>query len=76
VPRKIVTDQLRSYPAAKAEIPELDNVKHVVQLVACFWTLGLRGCRLAPRIRDSWIDSCGKERLSGCRNENIVWDAN
>ncbi|REE07539.1 transposase-like protein [Paraburkholderia sp. BL27I4N3] len=29
VPRKIVTDQLRSYPAAKAEIPELAKVKHV-----------------------------------------------
>jgi putative transposase len=29
VPRKIVTDQLRSYPAAKAEIPELVGVKHV-----------------------------------------------
>ncbi|HKR42485.1 MAG TPA: IS6 family transposase [Paraburkholderia sp.] len=29
VPRKIVTDQLRSYPAAKAEIPELTIVKHV-----------------------------------------------
>ncbi|MGV7247232.1 DDE-type integrase/transposase/recombinase, partial [Caballeronia sp. M23-90] len=29
VPRKIVTDQLRSYPAAKAEIPELANVEHV-----------------------------------------------
>ena len=29
VPRKIVTDQLRSYPAAKADIPELLNVKHV-----------------------------------------------
>ncbi|MGF6301470.1 transposase-like protein [Paraburkholderia sp. WC7.3d] len=29
VPRKIVTDQLRSYPAAKAEIPELANVRHV-----------------------------------------------
>ncbi|KWE24656.1 transposase [Burkholderia cepacia] len=28
-PRKIVTDQLRSYPAAKAELPELANVKHV-----------------------------------------------
>jgi putative transposase len=28
VPRKIVTDQLRSYPAAKAEIPELAQVKH------------------------------------------------
>src|SRR5882672_10615116 len=29
VPRKIVTDQLRSYPAARAEIAELANVKHV-----------------------------------------------
>ncbi|MFM0616099.1 IS6 family transposase [Paraburkholderia nemoris] len=28
-PRKIVTDQLRSYPAAKAELPELAGVKHV-----------------------------------------------
>ncbi|WP_257828290.1 IS6 family transposase [Burkholderia glumae] len=28
-PRKIVTDQLRSYLAAKAGIPELVNVKHV-----------------------------------------------
>jgi transposase-like protein len=26
-PRRIVTDQLRSYPAAKAEIPEIANVK-------------------------------------------------
>src|SRR5260370_21754981 len=29
MPRKIVTQQLSSYPAAKAEIPELANVKHV-----------------------------------------------
>jgi putative transposase len=29
VPRKIVTDRLRSYSAAKAEIPELVSVKHV-----------------------------------------------
>ena len=29
LPCKIVTDQLRSYPAAKAEIPELAKVKHV-----------------------------------------------
>ncbi len=28
-PRKILTDQLRSYPAAEADIPELANVKHV-----------------------------------------------
>jgi putative transposase len=29
VPRKIVTDQLRGYPAAKSRIPELAKVKHV-----------------------------------------------
>ncbi|MEM5332258.1 DDE-type integrase/transposase/recombinase, partial [Paraburkholderia sp. JHI2823] len=29
VPRRIVTDQLRSYPAAKSEIAELAHVKHV-----------------------------------------------
>jgi Transposase and inactivated derivatives len=29
VPRKIVPDQLRSYPAVKADIPELAQVKHV-----------------------------------------------
>jgi transposase-like protein len=29
VPQKIVTDQLRSYRAAKAEVPELAGVKHV-----------------------------------------------
>jgi putative transposase len=30
VPRKVVTGQLRSYPAAKADIPELAHVKHVL----------------------------------------------
>lgn len=29
VPHRIVTDQLRSYPAAKAEVPQLAKVKHV-----------------------------------------------
>jgi putative transposase len=29
VPQKLVTDQLRSYPAAKAEVPELAGVKHI-----------------------------------------------
>ena len=29
MPRRIVADQLRSYPAAKADIPELAHVKHV-----------------------------------------------
>ncbi len=36
VPRKIVTDQLRSYPAAKAEIQELASVKHVFVKYAVF----------------------------------------
>jgi putative transposase len=34
VPRKIVTDQLRSYRVAKAEIPELAHVKHVLAKAA------------------------------------------
>ncbi|CAE6723812.1 hypothetical protein R69776_01660 [Paraburkholderia nemoris] len=29
MPSRIVTDQMRSYPAAKADIPELAHVKHV-----------------------------------------------
>ncbi len=36
VPRKIVTDRLRSYPAAKSDIAELAHVKHVfVKAAAC-----------------------------------------
>jgi hypothetical protein len=34
VPRRIVTDPLRSYPAAKADIPELTHVKHVFVIAA------------------------------------------
>jgi len=34
VPRKIVADQLRSYPTVKAQIPQLGNVKHVFVKVA------------------------------------------
>jgi putative transposase len=34
VARGVRTDQLRSYPAAKAEIPELANVRHVFVKVA------------------------------------------
>lgn len=30
IPRKIVIDQLRSYPAAKADFPELTNVRHAL----------------------------------------------
>ena len=35
-PRKIVTDQLRSYPAAKAEIAQLANVRHVYVKASAF----------------------------------------
>lgn len=36
-PRKIVTDQLSSYPAAMADMPELASIKHMfVKAAACF----------------------------------------
>jgi putative transposase len=47
VPRKIVTDQLRSYPAAKADIPELAQVKHV------FVKAAARVNKTAPRTATS-----------------------
>ena len=34
VPRKIVTDQLRCYPAARADIPEPARVKHFIKAAA------------------------------------------
>ena len=34
-PRKIVTDQMRSYPAAKAEIAQLATVGHVLVTPLC-----------------------------------------
>lgn len=37
VPRTIVTDQLHSYPAAKAEVPELVGVKHA--FVKASWAI-------------------------------------
>jgi len=50
MPRKIVTDQLRSYPAAKAEIPELANVKHVfVKAAVRLNNRAERGCSRPPR---------------------------
>jgi hypothetical protein len=42
VPRKIVTDQLRSYQAAKTEIPELASVKHVFVKTAARLNKGLK----------------------------------
>ena len=53
VPRKIVTDQLRSYPAAKAEIPELAHVKHVFVKAAA---------RLNNRAEDSHQPTRRRER--------------
>ena len=60
VPRKIVTDQLRSYPAAKAEIPELVNVKHVFVKAAA---------RLNNRAENSHQPTRERERcMRGFRN--------
>src|ERR1700737_2870903 len=53
VPRKIVTDQLRSYPAAKADIRELASVKHVLVKAAA---------RLNNRAENSHQPTCERER--------------
>jgi hypothetical protein len=60
VPRKIVTDQLRSYPAAKAEIQELASVKHVFVKAAA---------RLNNRAENSHQATRERERrMRGFRN--------
>jgi putative transposase len=53
VPRKIVTDQLRSYPAARAEIPELAYVKYVFVKA---------GARVNNRAENSHQPTRGRER--------------
>ena len=52
VPRKIVTDQLRSYQAAKTEIPELASVKHVFVKAAARLNKGLKTVT-GPRVNAS-----------------------
>jgi putative transposase len=56
-PKKIVTDQLRSYPAAKSEIPELANVKHVF-VKACARVNASAGCE---------VSACPNARSLFCR---------
>ena len=52
-PRKIVTDRLRSYPAAKVDIPELAHVKHVLVKAAA---------RVNNRAENSHQPTCRRER--------------
>jgi transposase-like protein len=64
VPRKIVTDQLRSYPAAKAEMAELANVKHVFVKAAA---------RLNNRAENSHQPTRERERrMRGFRDPNCT----
>jgi putative transposase len=56
-PKKIVTDQLRSYQAAKAEIQELANVKHVF-VKACARVNASAGCE---------VFACPNARSHSCR---------
>ena len=60
VPRRIVSDQLRSYPAAKADIPELANVKHVFVKAAARMTNRAENSHEPPRER--------KRRIRGFRD--------
>jgi hypothetical protein len=55
VPRKIVTDQLRSYPAAKAEIVELANVKHVFVKATAWLNSRAENCHQPTRERERRI---------------------
>jgi putative transposase len=64
VPRKIVTDQLRSYPAAKAEIPELMKVKHV--FVKATARLNNRAENSHQPTRDS------ERRMRGFRDPKLI----
>ncbi|MGF6955224.1 transposase-like protein [Paraburkholderia youngii] len=50
VPRKVFTDQWRSYPAARADIPELLNVKHVFVKAAA--RINNRAVNSHPPIRE------------------------
>jgi putative transposase len=60
VPRSIVTDQPRSYPAAKADILELAHVKHVFVKAAA---------RVNNRAENSHQPTRRRERqMCGCRD--------
>ncbi|KLU25721.1 transposase [Caballeronia mineralivorans PML1(12)] len=62
VPHKIVTDQLRSYPAAKADIPELANIKHIFVKASA---------RLNNRAKNSHQPTReGERRMRGFRDAN------
>jgi putative transposase len=64
VPRKIVTDQLRSYRAEKAEISELASVKHMFVKAAA---------RLNNRAKNSHQPTCGRERrMRGFRDPKRI----
>ncbi|MCP3713235.1 IS6 family transposase [Paraburkholderia sp. CNPSo 3274] len=52
VPRKIVTNQLRSYPAAKAEISELAKVKHLFVKAAARLNNRAENCHQPTRGRE------------------------
>lgn len=64
VPRKIVTDQLRTYPAAKADIPELANVKHV--FVAAAARVNIRA-RTATNLPANASVACGDFATASAR---------
>lgn len=65
VPREIVTNQLRSYPAAKADIPELVDVKHVFVNVAA---------RVNNRAENSHQLTRERERrMRGFRDPRRAW---
>ena len=58
VPRKILTDELRSYPAAKVDIPELLSAKHVFVRAAARVNNPTTGRRIPISPHLSASDAC------------------
>jgi DDE domain len=63
--KKFVTDHLRSYPAAKAEIPELANVKHVYVKACARVNRRAENCRQPTR--ECAIFACPNASNHSCR---------
>ena len=69
-PRKIVTDQLRSYPAAKADIPEFAHVMHVFVKAAARVNNRAENSHQPTRRRERQMcgfrDACRTQRFLSC----------
>lgn len=64
VPRKIVTDRLLSYPAARAEVPQLASVKHVFVKASARVNHRAESSHQPTRRRERQMQGCSWSALS------------